>query len=162
MEKDADKQLELQIDNNQYDESQLIEIRVAINMPYQVNQMEFERHYGEMQIDGQYYTYVKRKIENGFLVLKCIPNHSKQQIKSVGNDFFKMANGLDQDQPGKKQDNNSSIAKNFWSEYDDQNERFDLNPLIDSYNKNFLDYASSLFDIKRSAPEHPPKQSVLI
>ena len=53
--KDADKQLEVQLDNNDYDESQLIEVRVALNMPYQNDQSDFERHYGEMEVDGKYY-----------------------------------------------------------------------------------------------------------
>ena len=130
--KDADKQLEVQLDNNDYDESQLIEVRVALNVPYQNDQSDFERHYGEMEVDGKYYTYVKRKVENGFLVLKCIPNDSKQKIKEAGDDFFKMANGLDQDQPDKKQNNSTNLAKNFWSEYDGQETNFtiDINPVL--------------------------------
>jgi hypothetical protein len=47
--KDADKQLEVQLDNQQYDETQLIEIRIALNVPYQNDQAEFERHYGEIK-----------------------------------------------------------------------------------------------------------------
>ena len=70
--RNADKQLEVRLDNDQYNESELIEIRVALNVPYQNDQADFERHYGEMEVNGQYYTYVKRKIENGYLVLKCI------------------------------------------------------------------------------------------
>ena len=85
---DSDKQLEARLDNNQYDESSLIEIRVALNVPYQNNQAEFERHYGEIEVNGKYYTYVKRKIDNGFLVLKCIQNYYKEKIKAAGNEYF--------------------------------------------------------------------------
>jgi hypothetical protein len=157
MAKDADQQLELQLDNNEYDESQLIEVRVALNIPYQNDQAEFERHYGEMEVEGKYYTYVKRKIENGFLVLKCIPNSSKEKIKAAGNDFFKMANGLDQDQPDKKQNNNSNLAKNFWSEYDGRETDFNIDISSDLINKTFLNNASSLYDIYLSAPGQPPE-----
>ena len=102
LEKKADHHLEAKLDNNDYDESQLIEIRVALDMPYQVSQSEFERHYGEIEIGGKSYTYVKRKIENGYLVLKCISNNSKDRIKTAGNEFYKLANGLDQNQQDKK------------------------------------------------------------
>ena len=44
MTKQSDQQLELRLDNNDYDESQLIEVRVALNMPYQNEQADFERH----------------------------------------------------------------------------------------------------------------------
>ncbi|RYZ33092.1 MAG: hypothetical protein EOP49_36440, partial [Sphingobacteriales bacterium] len=116
----ADEKLVARLDREDYDESQLIEVKVALNMPYQNEQSEFERHYGEMEIDGKYYTYVKRKVENGYLILKCIPNGDKEKIKSAGDDFFKMTNGLEGSQPDKKQSNSGSFAKNFWSEYDDR------------------------------------------
>jgi len=154
--KDADKQLEVLLDNEQYDESQLIEVRVALNVPYQNDQAEFERHYGEMEVDGKYYTYVKRKIEGGFLVLKCIPNSSKEKIKAAGNDFFKMANGLDDNQPDKKQ-NSSSFAKNFWSEYDDRETDYTIDIFSALINKKFLNNTSSLPGIYRPAPAQPPE-----
>jgi hypothetical protein len=48
----ADKRLEVRLDNNQYDESQLIELKVALNMPYQNDQADFERHYGKSKLTG--------------------------------------------------------------------------------------------------------------
>ena len=76
----ADTKLETRIDNSEYDESQLIEIRVLMNMPYQQRYTAFERHYGEIEIDGKSYTYVKRKIEGDVLILKCIVNQSKEEL----------------------------------------------------------------------------------
>ena len=155
--KDADKQLEVQLDNNDYDESQLIEVRVALNVPYQNDQSDFERHYGEMEVDGKYYTYVKRKVENGFLVLKCIPNDSKQKIKEAGDDFFKMANGLDQDQPDKKQNNSTNLAKNFWSEYDGQETNFTIDIFSNLIRKQFANNSSFLYNICQVTPGQPPE-----
>jgi hypothetical protein len=156
--KDADQQLEAQLDNNEYDESQLVEVRIPLNMPYQNSQMEFERHYGEMEADGKYYTYVKRKIENGVLVLLCIPNNSKEKIKAAGNDYFKTANGLDQNQPDKKQNNNSNFAKNFWTEYDGRETDFTIDIFTDLINKNFLNNVPSLHNLCLSSPGQPPEQ----
>lgn len=153
----ADKQLELRLDKNQYDESQLIELKVALNIPYQNDQADFERHYGEIEIDGKYYTYVKRKIEGGFLILKCIPNNSKEQIKEAGNDYFKMTNGFDQNQPDKKQNNNSNLAKNFWSEYDGRETDFTIDIFSELIRKSFLNNSISLQDICLSSPGQPPE-----
>lgn len=153
----ADKQLEAKLDNKEYEESQLIEVKVALNVPYQNDQAEFERHYGEMEVDGKYYTYVERKIENGFLILKCIPNSDKEKIKAANSDFFKMANGLDGNQPDKKQNNTNSFAKNFWSEYDDRETNYSINPLSALRTENFLNNTSLLTDIYRSAPAQPPE-----
>ena len=156
--KDADQQLEAQLDNNQYDESQLVEVRIPLNMPYQRAETDFERHYGEIEAGGKFYTYVKRKIENGVLVLLCIPNNSKEKIKAAGNDYFKTVNGLEQGQPDKKQNNNSNFAKNFWSEYDGREANFTVDIFTDLINKTFLDNVPTLRDLCLSSPGQPPEQ----
>jgi aspartate 1-decarboxylase len=115
----ADTKLEVKLDNSDYDEAQLIEIRVPMNMPYQQRYTEFERHYGEIEIDGKSYTYVKRKIEGDMLILKCIANQSKEELKTIKNDLVKANSNADMDHSG----NNSqqkSFAKNTLGEYDDQ------------------------------------------
>ena len=109
-----------------------------------------------MEVNGQYYTYVKRKIENGYLVLKCIPNNAKEKIKAAGNDFFKMTVGLDTNQPDKKQ-NSSSFAKNFWSEYDDRATDYTIDIFSALLNKRYLSNSSSLSDICGPVPGHPPQ-----
>lgn len=149
----ADQRLESRLDNNDYDESQLIELKVPLNMPYQTSQSEFERHYGEIKIEGRYYTYVKRKIDNGFLVLKCIPNESKQKIRDAGDEFFKKANGLDG--PADK-NQRGSYAKSFWSEYDDQLNRFDLAAIKGQLNSDFTTQQIALPVTEPAKPWHPP------
>ncbi len=119
MQQKADNKLEAQLDNSDYDESQLIEIRVPMNMPYQQRYTEFERHYGEIEIDGKSYTYVKRKIEGDMLILKCIANQSKQEAKIIKNDLAKANSNADMDHSGKNSQQ-KSFAKNLLGEYDDQ------------------------------------------
>jgi hypothetical protein len=159
MAKNADQQLELRLDKNDYDEAQLIELKVPLNVPYQNDQADFERHYGEMEIDGKYYTYVKRKIENGYLILKCIPNSSKEQIKAAGYDYFKMTNGLGQ--PDKKQDKTTNFAKSFWSEYNGREPDFTIDIFSDLIKRNFLNYPSFLYDICLASPGQPPEQQIV-
>jgi hypothetical protein len=161
MEDKADQQLEAKLDNQEYDEAQLIEVRVALNVPYQNSSSEFERHYGEVEVDGKYYTYVKSKVENGFLVLQCIPNSSKEKIKSAGNDFFKMANGLDQ-QSDKKQTSNNNLAKNFWSEYDGKESEYTISIQSSDIERTYPHNTSLLADICRQIPAQPPRQVALL
>ena len=129
----ADRQLEARIDLNEYDESQLIEMRVPLNMPYQNNSSEFERHYGEIRIDGKYYTYVKRKIEDGILILKCLPNTQKEILKNTDNILFQANNGIDQEQNGKAPVSPFvKVIKCFLSDYDNSFANFNLNNLQQS------------------------------
>lgn len=115
----ADSKLEVKLDNSDYDESQLVEIRLQMNMPYQERYTEFERHYGEIEIEGKSYTYVKRKIEGDVLILKCIANQSKEQFKNIKNDLAKANSSADMDHSGKNSQQ-KSFAKNLLGEYDDQ------------------------------------------
>jgi hypothetical protein len=155
MQDHADQKLESRIDNYDYDESQLIEIRVAMNMPYQERFTDFERHYGEVTIDGKIFRYVKRKIEGDILILKCIPNQSKQQLIKTADDFARSNGGQDQDNPGKKQTN--SFAKIFSGDYDDKN-LFCSFPGNDLAGKIFmLNFSSALKDILIKTPHQPPR-----
>lgn len=90
----ADQKLEAKLDRNDYDESQLIEMRIPLNMPYQTISSGFERIDGEIEIKGIHYKYVKRKVEAGELVLLCLPNHSKMQLESARDEFFQLVNDL--------------------------------------------------------------------
>ena len=151
----ADQQLEAQLDNQEYDEASLIEVRINLNVPYQNNQTEFERHYGEMEVDGVFYTYVKSKVENGFLVLKCIPNDSKQAIKEAGTDYYKKTNGLDQEQSGKK--TNTSVAKQSSGDYDDQLEAFTIKAPVEMINGIYARFSSKLTTAVTDVTYQPPR-----
>ena len=152
----ADQQLETQLDNQQYDESRLIEVRINLNVPYQNTQTGFERHYGEMEVDGIIYTYVKSKVENGYLILKCIPNDSKSEIRKAGTDYYKQTNGLDQDQSGKKT-NNQVVKQSSASDYDDQLGTFTVKAPAASIRSKFAHFSSALPTAESSTPGQPPQ-----
>jgi hypothetical protein len=104
----ASAQLQSRLDNNEYDASKLVELRVPLNMPYITDWDDFETYEGETQINGIHYKYVKRKVENGELVLLCIPNQQKTQLQTAQHDFFKLVNDLQQP-TGKKHSTDHSI-----------------------------------------------------
>jgi hypothetical protein len=156
----ADARLEAQIDNSEYDESQLIEMQVPLNMAYQTRYTEFERHYGEITIDGKAYTYVKRKIAGDVLILKCIANESKQELRSTEDGIVKSNSGQDQDNnTGKKQ---TTSLKGFSGDYDDKNQFCDLSATIVLNQCFTARYNASLNDVLIQTPHQPPKTTVSI
>lgn len=152
----ADSKLEAKLDNNDYDESQLIEIKVPINMPYQTSWADFERYDGAIEVNGIHYKYVKRKIENGQLVLKCIPNETKQRLQTARDDFFKLVNDLQQDHSAKKS-NTNTVIKSALGDYDQQ-QTTNVVALQITIANTFVTYQSHL--VKNNyhlTPEQPPE-----
>lgn len=113
MEQQSSIQLEANLDKEIYNESELIEIRVPMNMPYITDQPDFERIDGEITLGDVHYKYVKRKIEKGQLVLLCIPNESKMEIQSARDRFFAMVNDLEHN--GSSKDTKAPNTKSFKS-----------------------------------------------
>lgn len=90
-------------------------MRVDLNIPYQERYTDFERHYGEITIDGKAYTYVMRKIEGTVLILKCIRNLSKDQLRNTSDEITKANSNQEQHNNSQKQ--NSAILKIIKSDY---------------------------------------------
>jgi len=118
----ADAALEAKLDQDNYDESQLVEMRIPLNLPYVTNHSDFERFDGEAEVGGIQYKYVKRKIERGELVILCLPNQAKTKLLSARDDFFKLVNDLQQTQ--NKKSGNSTAPKSPATEYFQQNTEF--------------------------------------
>ncbi|MEP6749887.1 MAG: hypothetical protein ABJB86_19270 [Bacteroidota bacterium] len=155
----ADIKLEAKLDRNDYDESQLVEIKVPVNMPYQTDWANFERYDGEIEVNGIHYKYVARKVQDGQLVLKCIPNQTKQRLESAKDDLFKITNDLQQDNAAKKSGvPNSILVKNVLGDYDNL-QQLSIAALYtslsrQSYNVYQLSLATNLH---HSTPEQPPE-----
>ena len=94
----------------------MIEIKIPLHLPYQLNWNSFERFDGEIDVDGVHYKYVKRKIYNDSLVLLCLPNKTKQNIVKVKDEYFKIVNDIDPSSQ-KKSDNSNLSFKNILSEF---------------------------------------------
>lgn len=109
----ASIQLEKELDNNNYDASQLIELRIPLNLPYYNDWQHYEPYDGEIEIGGMHYRYVKRKIEKGELVLLCLPDNARQRIQSARELFFQLVNDLQQESAQQKTNPGSSSIQKF-------------------------------------------------
>ena len=86
--------MQARLDQSQYAEKDLIELRVPVNLPYHNNWSDFERYDGEIVIGGIHYNYVKRKLLNDTLILLAIPNPDKMKLFNARETFFSLVNDL--------------------------------------------------------------------
>ena len=158
VQQNADARLEARLDKNEYDEANLIEIKVPLELPYQTDWKNFERCDGAIEFNNVHYKYVKRKIEGGFMILKCIPNESRQEITNARDHFFQLVNDLEQTKPVKK--SNSSLPAGIriaLSDYDEQLQLgFSFPGNISKINQQL--YSTGIIsDNLHNTPEQPPE-----
>jgi hypothetical protein len=102
MESRANRQLEAQLNDDQYDESQLISIRIpATHLSYFNSSLQYETVYGEIDIQGLRYKYCKRRILNDSIEFLCIPNRAAMNMQTARDDFFQLTNDLARNGLGK-------------------------------------------------------------
>lgn len=157
----ADQQLEARLDDNDYDPSQLTELRIPLNLPYHNDWSEFERYSGEVELNGVHYKYVKRKIEKGELVLLCLPNDNKAMFQNARDQFFKLVNDLQQPNKGQKQaPGNTTVFKALFAEYQQEKNHWTIaalngaEPVYTDENTLFIQEKFTL------SPEQPPDFAV--
>ena len=105
IENKATANLEQKISSGEYNDDQLVEIRIPLNMPY-YSDKDYENVYGETDFNGDHYRYVKRKVSGNTLYLLCLPNKEKTSIVKVKNDFTKAVNDVPANKQGSQQKSN--------------------------------------------------------
>jgi hypothetical protein len=112
----AENTLVARLDRHEYDDSQLVSIKVPITtLAYYNSSATFERVDGQIDLNGVHYNYVKRRIFKDSLELLCIPNTTAMNLQKAKNEFFRQVNDLQQQNQGKK--NNSTPVKDFSKDY---------------------------------------------
>lgn len=158
IEQQADQALEQRLDNSEYDESQLIEIRVPLKLPYQTDWKGFERFNGEIEVNGVHYKYVKRAVYNDSLILLCLPNEHKMKLQSARDEFFKLVNDIQHSPQSKKSDKGSSVSvKNPVNEYYHTSNNWLLPKLTALFSKHYLDNLSFFSAGYTTSAEQPPE-----
>lgn len=153
----SDSHLEALLDQNQYDDAGLTELKIPVHMPYQTSWSSFERYDGEVEMNGITYKYVKRKLCNDTLYLLCIPNTAKMNLETVRTDFFKNTNDL-QNHNSKHGNSKSNGLKNILTDYDGHAFVYRMNDCISlSRNIHFSSQDSKLFSSPHVSPEQPPE-----
>lgn len=124
LEKKSTQQLDLTIDEGKYKVQHLIEIKIPLNMPY-FSDKEYEAAYGETEIDGTHYQYVKRKVSNNTLYLLCLPNDDKTSLITAKNNIEKNNSDVTNNKSEKK-GSYPSLTKSLQQEYIKTNFEYQL------------------------------------
>ena len=90
----ADAAMEARLDQDQYNENELVAFTIPLYNPYQLQQKSFERVNGEININGKILKYVKRRVSDGNLILLCIPDNHKNILKKAKSDYENATNDL--------------------------------------------------------------------
>jgi hypothetical protein len=86
---------EANLDNDRYDSSQLILLRVPTNaLPYSNASPQFQKTTGTIEIGSARYRKVSKRLYNDSIEILCIPDGDANRLQSAGNDFFKLVNDL--------------------------------------------------------------------
>jgi len=141
-----------QLETHQYNDHELIEVKIALHTPYLSNWSDYERIDGEAEVNGIYYTYVKRKINNDTLYLLCLPNKNKTQLNAARIEY---ANKV-QDVPNAK--DFGALKKNpAGNEYQQPVAQFAVRVLKTTSRQPFHHPAIIAAQSFISVPYHPPR-----
>jgi hypothetical protein len=159
----ANEQFETKLDNNNYENDQLISIKVPVtNLAYYTNTKLFERVDGQVEINGVLYNYVKQRFYNDSVELLCIPNTAVMKLQTEKNDLVKSVNDILQIDQAKKTTSHPVNNKNFSLDHFTIQDIFNLNDLfVHAANKS--SYFSSFTSFPYCAAiENPPEHSSVI
>lgn len=119
------------IEENNYNESELVSMKTPINLPYYSNSPKFERVDGEMEIEGVIYQYVERRVYNDSIEIRVLPNQDRLHIKNAKESFDKLASDFEQKLADKKSvPVNKSSAKLISFDYIDQDNKWSLTSFV--------------------------------
>jgi hypothetical protein len=162
MENKAHQQMVTRLDNNQYNESELIELAAPLNLPYFTNWQNFERCDGQITINGTAYNYVARKYVNNVMIYKCIPNSAQQNVITAKKQIDQLTFGnLATDKPQK---DNSPLGNYFkhLSDYDDYSNAYGYHIRFTITKRQYPVFEQAIANISFLPPHQPPKQRIII
>src|SRR6476619_3080643 len=93
----SEARLMQQLYRNNYNEQDLMVLKVPLHLPYYNSSSTTERVDGEIEISGTHYNYVKRQVSNDTLYLYCIPNTAKTNLSKAQTEFSKQASDTQSD-----------------------------------------------------------------
>jgi hypothetical protein len=154
----ADQQMAVSLDNDIYDESDLITVSIPISLPYYNDWADFERADGEVVYEGIVYKYVKRKVSHGQLVLLCLPDQKRTDIASAKDAFFKYSQDLMQHQNDHKSSNSKVVEYQPITDFQQHSIAYLITtPETCIQQKLQFPLTADLSSLPHLSPEHPPQ-----
>ncbi|MFT3933121.1 MAG: hypothetical protein QM726_05835 [Chitinophagaceae bacterium] len=149
----ADNALERKMDHKDYDESGLMTIVVPVYMPYNSDKENFENSDGDIEYNGVHYRYVSHKIQNGLLIIKCLPNRVRQKLEIAKTELFRISNNMEQGHDQKKSPNVQKVSLSDYISLSHKNPSFSISDANErSYNSYVQPLISNLHDARLPKP----------
>ncbi len=149
----------VQLDNQSYSKTGLIEIKVPLRLPYATNWKEFQRCDGVIQFNGTQYNYVERKLYNDTMTFVCIPNEKQTELSNAKNEYAKQMSDA-QTTSGNKKDGSSSVIKISVTEYNQQVNDYNISSLSSLQLNYFLQNDRPVAPSFIHSILQPPEQAV--
>lgn len=149
----SDQQLIQLLDKSEYNDSELIEVKIALHTPYLTSWSDYERVDGEATVNGVFYSYVKRKIYNDTLYLLCLPNKNKTQLTAARIEY---ANKV-QDVPANADDTGALKKNPAVNEYDQPVTQFQVAQISEATGQQGHHPYLPLLQTFIAGPFHPPQ-----
>jgi hypothetical protein len=153
----ADEEMIARLDKNNFNESDLVSIKVPVNyLYYYEGTTVFERIDGHAEINGVTYNYVKRRFVNDSLELMCIPNKTATQLKTAKNTFFTLVNDLQHPDQSKKSGQHNDAFKSLNGKYFPASDLFVLQAMTSLVGESAGRYAGHLLSVYIRLSTPPP------
>ena len=154
----ADARLEASLDNDCFDSTSLISIKIpAEHLSYYNASPEFQRLKGEIEVHGVLYKYVGKRLYNDSVELLCIPNIEVMSLESAREQFFKLVNDLEHTGQGKKSDPHSRNSKNAPSVYYMESMVLSMRPIVIPIKQQYQNTSPLLIQGYTLVMEQPPE-----
>lgn len=155
LEEKANYALIYSLDKDQYNEDDLITIKLPSNLPYYTSSIYFTRMDGEIELNGKHYNFVKTRMYKDSIEYRCIPNKDRTRLGNARDEFYKLVNDLQHPSQNKKADNTGSV-KSLLSEYYQENSSWDFSSCSPDKLKTFSLYIFFLTTPSVLPGERPP------
>jgi hypothetical protein len=101
------------IEKHRYLDKDLVEIKIALNLPYYNSMSDFEPFEGEITINNSSHRFVKRKVDRDTLYLLCLADAEKDKLLAAKTHYINEVN----DFCGDKKDENALKKANDFPQY---------------------------------------------
>ena len=153
----SNQRFQASLNKNDYNDQDLITIRVPLSLPYFTDWKEFESYDGSIEVDGKHYNYVKRKVSNDTLILLCIPNHEQNKLSDNRNEYEKLLNDVRYPAPGNKANSSALLLSSLLAVYNKETSFCQPDFFYLQIQQHKLINENAVCDCIVAPPWHPPR-----
>lgn len=142
------------LNEDTYEISQTVTIKIPLAVPYMSDNNEFQRVDGKFEYEGEFYRLVKQKYAQDTLTIICIKDFKKKQIQEALTDYVKTFS----DNPSDQQNNNKLIIS-FVKDYISQS--FSIKNSADGWQAEIAlnEFCQQLIPAFFPSVIHPPERA---